>query len=318
MKNGPAYNEDRQSMSDAQSKLTGDAPPQFAYLVLAHKNPSQLMLLAKVLAGQSARVYIHIDGKIDVEPFIASLGPLPRVTILSERYEIYWGGYNMIRATLAMCRHALADGADRLVLLSGLDFPIKPMREVESVLAAPIDFIDMIQLPAPGLGDGDGFYRIQYYYGMDLMARLGLKPRLLFTLHRRLLPWWRRRPPVGLDVRMGSQWWSLQSKTVRKVIESLDTNPEIEDFFKWTSIPDESLFHTLVHTYCSEHVVPQTHRLIVWDRAPKPYVFKAQDWAELMRSDALFARKFDACMDGNILARLVELAESGHGSGVAQ
>jgi Core-2/I-Branching enzyme len=279
---------------------------KFAYLVLAHKNPQQLALLCKTLSARGGIVFVHVDQKVELAPFQATLSALPGVHLLEQRWPIYWGGFNMVRATLHMCRMALAEGAERLVLLSGLDFPIKPMQEIEHVLGQDADHIDMLTLPCPGLGDGDGFHRIRYFYGMDLMAKLGFKPRALFVAHSRLLPFWHRSPPSGLNIRMGSQWWSLKAQTVRAVLQHVDAHPEVERFFKWTSIPDESFFQTLVNTLAPAKVISNNRRLIVWDRQPKPYVFRANDLDELIKSDALFARKFDEEVDTQILQLLLE------------
>ncbi|MCK7497595.1 MAG: beta-1,6-N-acetylglucosaminyltransferase [Comamonadaceae bacterium] len=127
----------------------------------------------------------------------------PRVDVVAERHAVNWGGFGMVRATLALCRAALAGPGDRLVLLSGMDLPLRPVEAIEAVLADDVDRIDLLRLPHAGLGDGGGLDRVRWLHGVDLMARLRVHPKLLAAAHSRLLPWFPRRPPPGLTLRMG-------------------------------------------------------------------------------------------------------------------
>lgn len=46
-------------------------------------------------------------------------------------------------------------------------------------------------------------------------------------------------------------------------------------------------------------------RLIDWNRG-KPYTFRSTDYDELCESDMLFARKFDASIDSEIIKMIME------------
>jgi Core-2/I-Branching enzyme len=280
---------------------------KFAYLVLAHKNPGQLVKLCKALTTNGAHVHVHVDQKVDITEFKAKLAAVPGVHLSAQRWPVYWGGFNMINATLHMIELALANGAERLVLISGLDLPIKPIRHIESLLGADADHIETSRLPNAGLGDGDGFHRIWYLHAMDLMGRLGLKPRTLFHLHKLMPAFMRIKPPHDLDVRMGSQWWSLRASTARKILDFTAQRADVMRFFKYMGIPDEAFFQTLVQRVAPDQAVPVSHRLIVWDRHPKPYVFLRSDLDEICSSEALFARKFDEVVDAEMVDKVLEL-----------
>ena len=49
-------------------------------------------------------------------------------------------------------------------------------------------------------------------------------------------------------------------------------------------------------------------RLIDWDRGNgrNPYTWRISDYEEIMRSDRLFARKFDEQIDNDIIERIAE------------
>jgi hypothetical protein len=281
-------------------------PIAIAYLVLAHRGPQQLRALCSLLGSQGASVWVHVDAKAPQPAFAQALAGLPRVQRLPQPLPIWWGGFNMVAATLRLCESALAAGADRLVLLSGMDFPIQPLSAVERALARPVDRIEMLRLPDPSLGPDGGLDRFRWMHRADAAARWGLPGRVPTLLHRRLLPWLHRRPPMGLQPLVGSQWWALQAGTVRRVLEALDQDPDLLRYFSGIGIPDESLFQTLVHQLAPDRPRTGAGRLITWDRHPKPYVYRLADWPELMASDALFARKFDFEQDPALAQRLLE------------
>jgi hypothetical protein len=276
-----------------------------AYLVLAHRAPEQLRSLAKVLASNGGRVFVHVDAKAALDDFAEALRGLQRVQMSPQPLPIWWGGFNMVAATLHLCRAALDAGAERLVLLSGADFPIKQMHHVESDLSKPLDRIEMLTLPNQNLGTDGGVGRFRLVHRVDACSRVRLPPFLLPALHRTLAPWLKRQPPMGLVPIVGSQWWALQAETVRAVIDFFDHHLAVERYFRGCGVPDESLFQTLIHHLCA--AVPRTGhgRLIIWDRHPMPYVFRLQDWDELMASDALFARKFDFERDPELMRQLL-------------
>lgn len=278
---------------------------KFAYLVLAHKNPAQLARLCEALTSNGGIVFVHIDQKINIADFAAALANQPGVHLAERRWPIYWGGFNMINATLQLSAQALTAQADRLVLLSGLDLPIKPMADIEAVLGQNTDHLETSRLPNMGLGDDGGFHRIWYVHAMDWMGRLGLKPRTLLILHKLLPAFARRQPPTDLDIRMGSQWWCLRASTVRQIQAFIAQRPDVMRFFRYMGIPDEAFYQTLVHKLVPNQITPAHHRLIVWDRHPKPYVFQAQDFDELKTSPALFARKFDDTVNTEIIDRVL-------------
>lgn len=286
-------------------------PISIAYLVLAHRLPTQLRALSQLLSSRGATVWVHVDAKADRSAFEQAVAGLPEVRLLGDSLPIWWGGFNMVDATLRLCRAALTAGADRLVLLSGMDMPIKPMEDIERMLAEPVDRIEMLELPDSTLGPDGGLGRFHWLHRVDDTSRWGLPGLTLTALHRSLMPWLKRRPPAGLLPLAGSQWWALQSCTVRRLLDALERDPRIERYFRGCGIPDESLFQTLVRH--AGGGLPRTGhgRLIVWDREPKPYVFKLADWDELMASHALFARKFDLQAEPSLVERLLEWHQQG-------
>src|ERR1700722_13643635 len=80
---------------------------RLAYLILVHTDPQQVYrLCATLLLDEKADIYIHVDLK-SREDFSAcqELNP-ERIRFVSERYRVYWAGFNMVLATLALMNAA--------------------------------------------------------------------------------------------------------------------------------------------------------------------------------------------------------------------
>ena len=110
-----------------------------AYIVSAYKNLDQLVRLVERLNTERSVVYIHVDKKTDhaeYEGLERTLAGRPSVHLL-ERHVCHWGGFGHIRATLKGIDALLASGRDfeHLVLLTGQDYPIKPVTEIERFFA---------------------------------------------------------------------------------------------------------------------------------------------------------------------------------------
>ncbi|MEA2170904.1 MAG: hypothetical protein QOF76_4204, partial [Solirubrobacteraceae bacterium] len=212
---------------------------RLAYIVLAHDAPDQLARLTRRLAVEDDRVFVHVDARVPRAPFDAAVGSLDGVRMLPS-VASPWGGFGLVHAPLIGIRQALAeaDPPDRLVLLSGRDYPIKPRAAIVERLREPVAFMEAFALPAPGFTDGGGMDRLERYY---------LRPSRRWSLPNRFVPFWpRRRLPAGLRPFAGKQFWCLPRDVAAAVCRDLDERPEIEAFFRHSFVADESFFQMLV------------------------------------------------------------------------
>ena len=122
-----------------------------AFLILAHADPVHLGRLCRSLQG-AGDVYIHLDRKADKAAFEAEVGTSG--TFIEERHAVAWAGISMVDAILALMRVASDQrrGHSRLVLLTGSDYPIKPMGLLKSLFEQQPDrefirYIDMRESP---------------------------------------------------------------------------------------------------------------------------------------------------------------------------
>jgi len=283
-----------------------------AFLVLAHDQPAHLARLVGALAGDGVRFFVHVDGKIDVEPFRARLGGRADVVFVADRVAVHWGGFSLVRATLALL-DAAAGSFARYCLLSGADYPIKPRAEVLAALDDERgEWLHVGRTLGPG--EPQRVYVERWHWNdapllnprevpagaVARRARRLLRP-LVARLVAALPP---RRFPGGLVPHKGSQWWALSRGSVAWMRAWLRAHPEYVRFHEHVHCADEIFFHSLVMAspFAGEVGARRSHYVDWVDDRPR--VLDERDWPALAASPALFARKFDETRSRALLARL--------------
>ncbi|MDR1680778.1 MAG: beta-1,6-N-acetylglucosaminyltransferase, partial [Prevotellaceae bacterium] len=99
------------------------------------------------------------------------------------------------------------------------------------------------------------------------------------------------------------QWWTLTNACIKYIVDFLAEHPGYVKYFKYTHIPDEMFFHTIIaHSAFSDKVQNDNLRCVVFDgEKSNPKVWTMADKDTLLQSPAYFARKFDLSIDGNII-----------------
>jgi hypothetical protein len=260
-----------------------------AYLVMSYTHPELVRRLVARLRG--GVVAVHHD------PRRVALGPIDALVIPPRPIE--WGHGSQLAAILRCLRWMTAHEWDWLVLLSGQDYPVRPVAAIEAeLLAAPYDaFIRFKPVPRRLLlrrGAVDEFARRYTYRWRKLKGPDPFRFRLDPLVQVRTLPSGTfvglpARPP--LPVFHGSDWFSLS----RRAVETVLAAPEaVIDHFLHTIIPTEAFVHTVLAS--SELRLANDHRrYAVFDppSSPSPRVFGMGDVEEVLASGADFARKFE-------------------------
>lgn len=63
-----------------------------AYIVLCHKDPELLFRLAESLRFCSDKLFVHVDKKVSIKPFMDLCGELNNVCFVKERVKNFFGG----------------------------------------------------------------------------------------------------------------------------------------------------------------------------------------------------------------------------------
>ena len=109
-----------------------------AYLVLAHEDVDMLNILTQRLLN-TGFVYIHLDRLSKIQ--IAQVTPHPKVKV-TKQIKVNWGGYSIVEATRLLADQAIADGATRLTLLSGLSYPIVRDEKLIEFAQSDLEYVD--------------------------------------------------------------------------------------------------------------------------------------------------------------------------------
>lgn len=223
-----------------------------AFLILAHTDPVQLGRLCRAL-DYRAHIFVHLDAKTDIRPFLAQ--SLPEcVTFIENRVPVSWAAYSQVEASLRMMRAALESGRvfSHLVMLSGLDYPIKPVATLHAHLNSQphrefIRFIDATHT----------HYRIYFnhYWFLEATRRMPSKldRNLRHGFGRALRPFLRKPLPPGMTICWGSAYWALTPSCASYILEFTEQQPDYTRWARTSFAVDEHYFHTIVGNsrFCS-------------------------------------------------------------------
>lgn len=283
-----------------------------AYLVLSHRNPQQVLRLVRALAeGPDARVLVRHDSR---------RSKLPRPAIeaaggeaIEDAIEVEWARWShleLILSCLAQARRRL--DPDWTLLLSGQDYPLRPMAAVEAGLArSPADArIGAVREVEPGRpASDDEFYLRCRYRHYPRPRALGHLPRRLRPLvYARDLPplvGVRRIAPPPLRFYSSADWLTLGRRALETVLEA-SRDRSLMRYFRRVAVPSESFFASVLlgdHSLAVEH----DHRRFAAFTGPgaaHPDTLTVDDLDRILASGADFARKFDSEIDSDVLDRL--------------
>ena len=279
---------------------------KIAHLILAHKNPQQLLQLIEAMQHPAFHFYVHIDKKKDEAPF-RSLIKKTNVFFLEKRTNIHWGDWGTIQATLNGFELILPKGYDYVNVISAQDFPIKPADYIYQYYSKHkgTEFItcDFIE------GEwSDVASRITNYHLINW--RVPGKFRLGKILTKLLPP---RVFPINYHIVGRANWFSLTSEAARYAVNFLREHPELVRYFKYCWGADEFIFSTVLYNSHFKDKIKNNLVYVDWDNEGHighPKTLTARDFDKLKASDKLYARKFDAEADASIVAMVQEMIGS--------
>lgn len=291
-----------------------------AYLIQSHKNVDQVSRLVWALSqlDPGCRIYIshdHRDG-YGVEDLVSD-----RVQVT--RDDGGRGGFHPITRWLKQVDAVREDGgAEYVVLISGQDYPVRPMSNMLADLRQAGDgFIEAF----PALTREGNHWpvregRSRYLYRWRELVSINDRTRdALAALHivNFLQPWLRvnvaygglqlgvRRGtlPRGLQCFGGSMFPSLSWAAVEHVVDTSRTRPDIMRWAHESLVIDEAFFQSVLMSAPGFKFALSAYRYFKFDRSKfgHPAVLTAQDFPDLTASEAYFARKFDVTVDDRVL-----------------
>ncbi len=277
-----------------------------AQLILAHNNPPQLARLVTRLDSDQTDIYIHIDGKSNIEPFQFALRHC-KVRFIVNRVKVHWGGYSMVQATVNSLKEILANKEkyEYIQLLSAQDYPIRPLSQFHEFLyqnkgKAFMHFLSVYDEWQEAIPRVTQYHLINFNFpGMYKVEKLVNK----------LLP--RRKLPNHMEAVGRSQWFTINADCVAYIVDYLDKPSAFRNFFKFSWAPDEMIFQTILYNSPYRECMVNDNLLYLdWSAGlPNPKVLTMADKNAMQTSGKFFARKFSEATDPNILNELDKIIE---------
>lgn len=310
------------------------------YLIASHTNPQQVLRLVKTLrAGSpSAEIVVHHDyscSYLDSTVFER----LPHVYVIKDFIPVEWGDFSQVKMMLNAIEWITTHlKFDWLVLISGQDYPIQPLSQIERFLettsydgfitgvplnkATPCGQVECSITNSAGNPCPDCVtrYYYRYYQASPNLTKMLKKVREYFCkrcalLQIRSLPG-KTKTKIMIGVRSflspfnsefecykGSSWFTLNHRCLQYIRQFVLSSPGFVRYYQRTLMPDESFFQTILLNNPSLKILNDNKRLISWQDSTSmsPEVLRIQDFDRIIVSGQHFARKFDLNIDAEIL-----------------
>jgi hypothetical protein len=293
--------------------------PVPAYIVLSHGDPAAaLRLIRRIRSDRPASIVVsHHDPSNGGMPPYAFFGDS---NVLPVRPAIAggWGDYSVLQMVLSSIDTLYRSGRrfSFATLLSGQDYPIKPLAAFEAAVEDLGDGALDIQFQSPDLerytfawrripaAFENGFVRSVFsrlspvnerqrfvrFAGGRIGCRVGVRR-------------FRSPLPKPMVYYKGSQWWTLSERCLQAVQQFRRDHPEVLASYRHAIIPDESFFQTVLYNDRRFALTNDDLRFIQWrDHSDEsPATLTSDDVPAMRASRAFFARKFNSNVDAEVL-----------------
>jgi hypothetical protein len=211
-------------------------------------------------------------------------------------------------------------GFDRYIIISGEDIPLKSNREIiEFFRDNDREYFEYSKLPRSVWGDNGGFDRIDFFYPNSL--KRGNNVRIFRKINaiiekinkKYIIPIMRKiniKRRRNITYYGGTNWMNLTNKTVQEIIHYTKTNKSYVNSFRYTRCADEIFFQTIICNYIPTIGINNSLRYVDWISGPEtPRILRTIDYEKLMKSDCLFARKFNSNIDNEIIVKIFNIIQ---------
>lgn len=272
-----------------------------AFLILAHNAFDLLQLLVSLLDDERNDIFVHIDKKVKDLPelHVEKAG----LSMLDNRIDVHWGDWTVVEAEYALFEAAVAQGPYAYYhLLSGVDLPVKSQDYIHEFCDAHqgTEFIGytFTSITPEVVRKVRRWHLFPEDFRNTSIVKRTL--RALYIRFQELFGLYRNR---DVEFRKGSQWVSVTDQMARYFLSQHSWARKV---FMHSFCSDEMVFQTLAwHSPFRERLYNTTDdgagclRAIGW-RDGQLIDWTPEDWPRLLASPALFARKFNSSILGQV------------------
>jgi core-2/I-Branching enzyme len=273
-----------------------------AHLILAYKDPELVERLVRTLTNHhDFDCWIHIDKKTNITAF-NRLKAFPRTRFIKKRVVVNWAGFSFVKAMMSSLGEIINSRIkyDFVNLMSGQDYPIKPLQQIHDFLTAHKGKSFITCEPEPSLWWDHAVVRFTKYHFTDFPFKG--KTRIERLLNR-VMPERKFLSSFTLYGGPCASYWTLSMVAAKYTHDFIKGNKKLLEFCKFTWAPDEFLISTiLMNSHLRDTIISVASRYIDWSSGgARPRVLTTDDFYSLKESPLLFARKFDLKTDAGII-----------------
>ena len=272
-----------------------------AYMIIAHNQFDILRLLIQKLDYPYHDIYILIDSKSKFD-----YNEFNDITVFSKIYwvnrmSISWGDYSLAQAEIELLSEAVKKRYSFYHMLSGVDLPLYKAEEIYHFFEKNIDkeFVEIVNEPIKNFED-----RYKYYYFLQKYS----KNKLFSLLNKAIVKAQKlihfSRENKKCTYAKGSNWFSISNHLAIYLVEN---ELQIRKMFKYGFCVDEMFVQTLlINADKKFNHVNDNCRFTIWDdeHVSSPKVLTSFDYDKIVRSGAMFARKFDTKQSAELIKLL--------------
>jgi hypothetical protein len=274
---------------------------KIAILMLVHKNEKQVNRLIKHLS-KDFDIYVHIDKRLSLNIFEKDN------VFIYKKYKTYWGSFNQILGTLLLLSEAFKKVYERYILISGQDLPIKTNNEIKTFFENNIfEYIEIEKIPNKD-GWPDMNRLAHYHHNCKYPGKEDkIKYNIFYRIHRKIFNIISKYIPRKLeyDFYGGANWFNLTNKCVENIFNFLESDKKYINRYKLTRCADEIFYQTIIHQINGLYIINECLRYYDFKSGPDyPRTLRINDFEKIMKTDNLFARKFDETVDIEIIDKI--------------
>ncbi|MEC4983330.1 MAG: beta-1,6-N-acetylglucosaminyltransferase [Oscillatoria sp. PMC 1068.18] len=296
---------------------------KICYLIQTHKNPEQIYRLIRTIknASSNSTIIISHDNR-NCQLDLAPLAEFNQIHLF-----IHHGGrgdFSMVQSYLDTVKWLRENkiSFDWLINLTGQDYPIKPIPQIEHFLANTnydgfLEYFPVISTESQwSIQEGYSRYFFQYQQISQQVSSTQqkiLKPLKIINYLQPLV-----RINFSYDIRYGikknnpfnqdflcyggSFFCTLSQKCVQYLDEYTQKNPKFVAYYHQVSVPVESFIQTILINSKSFNLANDCKRYFDFtnSRDGSPCLLNTSYYESLKESQAHFARKLDLAQDRKI------------------
>lgn len=260
-----------------------------AYLIIAHNEFDVLQKICYAIDDERNDIFIHFDRKVSHLPNVVCSKSNVCILKKPQRVKVSWGTFSQISATLALLE-AAGNKYSRYHILSGTTMPLKSQDYIHSYFDKYSEF-EVLKFMS-GTKDEAYFKLRRYHYFVETKtSTITQKIKHILWLccisMQNILHISRNK---GVYFQKASQWCSITSKAAAYLLAN---KKAIMRRYNHTFCPDEYFVRTeLSKKENGFNIMDSANYLAADFERTGPICYTEKDYARLIESEFIFARKF--------------------------